>query len=362
MVKYVIVSNNVMPLPPLGYAGVEKLVFQLTVGLLNRGHEVILVAPDGTNITSKKMDMGKLKIIPSGPAMNDERSAYIKYKDAVSKIIESDPDTVMISHSWYGYELLFKIKYPKLKFMHTFHAPGGWPLPKDRKMRDMWLGGEFNFIGVSKYHARSLSEQMDGTPVNCIYNGVDPEEYKYREGSHNERKYDIAFVGVMNQGKGPLKLLQMLKNTKYRIIMAGEELFVNNPDYTDAVRNLASTMDNVEYYGFVSNGLKKEIFSKSKLLVYPYDYSWDEPFNLTVIEAGMMGLPSLLINRGSSMEISMPEFPPADTYEQLRYSIDEALKILSDTERMKEVSQKAIKHSMGFTLDKMIDRYETYFL
>jgi len=76
----------------------------------------------------------------------------------------------------------------------------------------------------------------------------------------------------------------------------------------------------------------------------------------------MMGLPSLLINRGSSMEISMPEFPPANTYEELRYRIDEALKILSDTERMKEVSQRAIKHSMGFTLDKMIDRYETHLL
>jgi len=76
----------------------------------------------------------------------------------------------------------------------------------------------------------------------------------------------------------------------------------------------------------------------------------------------MMGLPSLLINRGSSMEISMPEFPPANTYEELRYSIDEALKTLSNTERMKEISQRAIKNSMRFTLNKIIDRYETYLL
>jgi len=27
---------------------------------------------------------------------------------------------------------------------------------------------------------------------------------------------------------------------------------------------------------------------------------------------------------------------------------------------MQEVSQRAIKHSMRFTLNKMIDRYETY--
>ncbi len=365
MVKYIIVSTNVMPLPPLMYAGLEKLVTQLTIGLIQRGHEVVLVAPTGSNITSKGIDTSKLKIIDGGMPINNERQSYLTYKDALDRYISDNKDAVLISHSWFGYELLFKLKYPKLQVMHTFHGPGGWKIPTDKKLKQMFYDDEFHFIGVSKAHARYISEQMDFVPVDFIYNGVDPSEYPL---SHEDKKYDIAFVGVMNQGKGALKLLNMIRESKgemdsLNVVMAGEEVYIQDPEYTASVRNLASELKNVEYYGEVTNGLKKEIYKKSKILVYPYVQPWFEPFNLTAVESMMMGTPVLMMNNGSAKEligdnVNMKLFRPACDYDEFMHRLYEILPKLT---KDKSYSRTVHDNAMRFDIKHMIDRYEKYF-
>ncbi|MEM4605430.1 MAG: glycosyltransferase family 4 protein [Candidatus Pacearchaeota archaeon] len=131
---------------------------------------------------------------------------------------------------------------------------------------------------------------------NAIKNELSDEELKIiLEKRRHQKKFNILFLSNMERTKGWPKLLEaskILKDKKFlfNFFFAGswqnkkDKLFFF--DYLDK-NNLR---DSVFYLGQIKPEEKKEIFSKSHLLVFPTEYSL-ETFGRVIIEAMMYGLP-----------------------------------------------------------------------
>ena len=57
--RIVLISSGVVPVPPLGYGGLEQIVYDLAVELDRKGHEVHVVGPSESTISKT----GKIKLI-----------------------------------------------------------------------------------------------------------------------------------------------------------------------------------------------------------------------------------------------------------------------------------------------------------
>ena len=51
--RIVQIAPDVYPIPPIGYGGIEKVVYDLTEELVKRGHEVYVYAPKESSTSAK---------------------------------------------------------------------------------------------------------------------------------------------------------------------------------------------------------------------------------------------------------------------------------------------------------------------
>ena len=350
--KVIFISTAVMPLPPLSYAGVERLVYQLADGFSKHGIDTYLVAPTGTRPPKnvKFIDMGV-----SG-WNNNEEQAYINYKPLLEKII--DNDTIISDHSWAGYPYLMKIANPKIKMTHTFHALQPWKVPKQKILKEEFESGEWHFIGVSKALSKRLSVLMNA-PVDTIYNGVDEKDFKFYEGDRDDY---LLFFGVINREKGVDNFIDIV-GTRYRAKIAGEDEHVTDVNFVRGIIDYINReTPNIDYYGKVLHSEKLYLMQKALLMVYPYNPSWFEAFNLAFIEASMVGTPVLVSESGSMLELTegLPEIFRAKPNN--RILAEDLPKIIDELHKnFNYYSRKFRENAMRFTLDKMIENYIKYF-
>ncbi|MEM3986826.1 MAG: glycosyltransferase [Candidatus Methanomethylicia archaeon] len=354
--KIIEISTSVMPLPPRSYAGLELLVYELSVELAKRGHQVYLIAPIGSQ---KPKNLDNLHLIQTiKPSWNNpEREAFMVYKDIINKLIDSE--TIVHDHTWSMYPYLFKIANPKIKICHTFHGPNTFRLPQDKDVIEQIKAGDWNLIGVSYAHSKYLSEAMGNIPINTIYNGVDENMYPFYEG--NREDY-VLYFGLINNMKGADTFVDIISRTNYKAVMAGEDTFISDLNFVNNLINYISKETNIDYYGSVSFEFKKWLMQHAKLMVYPFNPFWMEAFNLAYVEASMIGTPVLVSEVGSMRELTqdLPDLYKAKPNNRILR--EDLPKIMEDLDQNFELRSKQFHdNAMKFTLEKMVDNYEKFF-
>ncbi len=350
--KVILISTAVMPLPPFSYAGLERLVYQLADGLAKRGIETYLVAPMGT------IPPNNVKFIDMGISgwNNNEEQAFINYRPILEKII--DKETVISDHSWQGYPYLLHIENPEIKITHTFHALQPWKAPKQKDLKEDFESGGWHFIGISKAQANRLSKLMNA-PVTTIYNGVDDKEFKFYEGDRDDY---LLFFGLINREKGVDYFIDIVGN-KYKAKIAGEDTFITDTNFVKAIIDYINrNCPNIDYYGSVIHQEKILLMKRAFMMIYPFNPSWFESFNLSIIEASMLGTPVLVSENGATLELTegLPDIFKAKPNN--RILAEELPHIIEELKsNYKYYSRKFRENAMRFTLDKMIDNYIKYF-
>ncbi len=351
----ILIGTQVFELPPRNYSGLEMIVSQLAQHLAKK-HKVYLVAPNGSYIPN-------VEIIESGPASpgNYERDAFLKYRDIITKIIERDPqNTIISSHSWGMYEYLLKIKNPSINITHTFHGPNILEMPKEKFLREQIMNGEWNLIGISKAQAKYHSDALGGAPVHVIYNGVDPNIYKFWDGYRDDA---ILYLGVMNREKGADKFAEMMIKYNYKAKMIGEDTLVTDQNF---VRQLIAYINaegkNIEFWGTVSHEYKLYSLRHSKLLVSPLHPMWFESFGLYFVESSMVGTPVIVTKSGAMTELTedLPDkFKAYKTVEDLENALPSVVEELNSN--FPKISKIFRDNAMKYTVDKMVENYEKFF-
>jgi glycosyltransferase involved in cell wall biosynthesis len=236
-------SHSVLPVR--GYGGTQRVVVWLARGLAQLGHEVTLLAPQGSRVPEARL---------VGLDPDDIRQPGFD----VARLL---PRSVDIVHA--HAPLPIAPSHPHVFTLHGNRRAGSTTPP--------------NTIFLSADHAR----RHGGTAY--VYNGVDQSEYIFRP---RKAEYDL-FLGRLHSIKGYRWAIEGAKRTGNRLVIAG--------GWRPSLRR------SLRYVGSVDGLRKAELLANARCLWMPA--LWDEPFGLTLIEAMMSGTSVLGTRRGALPEI-----------------------------------------------------------
>lgn len=275
-----------IPLPPPGYAGTERVVYNLTEGLVKRGHDVTLFSVEESH-TSAKLE----SILPKALGLQTDvkktqTSSFYPILHVAHCFEMAGEFDIIHSHAQYlGLPFAAVTKTPTL---HTFHRIFDFT-SEDEKDLVMHFG-KLNFASISN------AQRIDGINfLATVYNGVDTTVYKPLDAG-STRDY-LFWAGRLIDKKGPEEAIKVAHHLKMNLVMAGE---VTDKEYfekkirphIDGVTVQLAQHENSEH--IIS------LYQNAKVTIVPT--KWNEPFGLVPVESMACGTPVVSYHMGGVAE------------------------------------------------------------
>ncbi len=331
--KICVISSTVLPCLPLddpqnGYNGLEQIAWSTAAGLARRGHDVLLVAPNGS-----KPPPG---VMLHGTTIGEsEESAYSGYWKRL-------PDfDVTVDHSWSKWSYILKIedrlKAPVLGVVHApVHTMYSRPPPVLLPC----------IVAISDDQASQVSE-LWGVPARTCLNGIDLNFYRSNGSPRNDR---YLYLARMSRIKGPHLAVDIARSQRIKLDLVGDDRITGEPEL--AQRMMALAKHNIAYHGGVSRTRTVEFFSTAKALLHPA-FAFREPMGLSIVEAQATGCPVIASDHGALRETVVH----GETGFVVKTVAEMEELVRSDA--VAGIRSDACRASAErFSLDRMVKRYE----
>lgn len=358
--------------PTPGGGGMEKHVFELVRGLLERDVDVHIICEDRSHLPDPANELEE-RIIGVPPESLREEGWTERYQEKSQRFAEMlDPAAydIVHCHSHYGRDVALKLsgldQRPAL--VTTFHLtplgqleryrqlgilePEGAPI--DRAVAEMEatsarLSGRC--IAVSRGVQREIAH-FYGVPeerVSVIYNWYDPSTFdvqarrtaRERLGLQPDAAY-LLYIGHFQHHRGEL-LAEALRHLPPEMT-----LLVVHPEADEAIR--AEFGGRVVFYGYQPPERLGLLYASAALHCFPAVYSG---FGLVLVEGMACGCPPIVFNFSAMNEIVTPECgylvnePMAEAY---------ATAIVEALPSAPEKCEAAVRRSREFRMEPQIDR------
>lgn len=333
--KICVISTPIFKLPVVGYAGLEHLAWQHAVGLAQRGHQVSIVAPDGSDATGADViAIGQERTV-------DEYMAYSKYWKELLKF------DVIIDHTWNKWSLALraegKLKAPVLSVCHApINTMFSSPPPVEKP----------GIVCISQDQSDHYHALFGGKAV-VAYNGVDMDFYKYISVPRTDR---YLFLARFSTIKGPDLAIEACKRAKTKLDLVGDTTITGEPDYFEQCSR-ACDGNNIRMVGPASRGECVWRFSNAFAMLHP-NMRFREPFGLAPVEAMACGTPVIAWNYGA-----MRETIRHGETGYLVNSLDQMVTYINELNSKSAHSLQVMRETCRawaneFSVKRMIDRYE----
>ena len=285
--KILLTADPMIPVPPVGYGGIERIVDALARHYRSHGHEVGLIShPESTCSVDARFSWH----LTSGP-LGVARNAWVLLKSAGS----FSPD-VIHSFSRLGYMIPVLAK-PVPKVMSYQRHTGGRQIAMAARM----AGRSLLFTGCSEFIS-SMGRRAGGT-WGTVPNFVEPERITFV--AHVPPDAPLVFLSRIESIKGPHIAIEIAKASGRRLILAGNRA-ETGPEraFWDTRIQPQLGRDGIEWIGEVNDAQKNDLLGRAAALVVPIQ--WDEPFGIVFAEALAAGTPVITCARGAAPEIVEP--------------------------------------------------------
>lgn len=320
----------------VGYSGLECIAYHTAKGLAERGHEVSLIAPEGSSCPG-------VQIIPTGkPGDGDERRSYSRYWQELLKF------DVIIDHSWQKSSYLLKqegrINAPVLGILHApCHTMYQSPPPVDKPCIICISNDQAN-------HWRALHPLSD---ARVCYNGIDTEYHKAMNISRSNR---FLFLARFSSIKCPDTCIQAARQAKVGLDLIGDTSITNEPEFFQQIQ-AACDGKQIKMVGPATRGETVWWFSQAHAMLH-LAHRYREPFGLAPVEAMACGTPVVAWRFGA-----LPETVNHGQTGFLVKSLEEAVVACNelkdmDAGRLKLMREACREQVLKFTVQKMVQRYE----
>ena len=304
--RIVVVSTPVFRLPCVGYAGLEHLAWQQAAGLAARGHQVKLVAPDGSTCPN-------VEVIQIGPERISEKMAYSgfpAFTDQKGNVVRprhygywqqlTDAD-VILDNSWGKYSYLLKAEgATQAKVLGVLHAPVntmiGSPPPVEKPC----------IVCISKDQADHYEALFSPHRAKYVHNGCDPEFYKPMSGVKRTKRF--LFLARFSTIKGPSLAIEACKEAGVGLDLVGDTSITNEPEYLARCQAMCDG-EQIRMVGPCTRGEAVRWFSQAHCMLHPNFPcrekgmpGFREPYGLAPVEAQACGTPVICGDFGAMRE------------------------------------------------------------
>ncbi|HWV22942.1 MAG TPA: glycosyltransferase family 4 protein [Thermomicrobiales bacterium] len=285
--------------PPHGYGGIERVVFDLVESLTAEGCEVILCAPEGSQTHArlipnvpKPLGLDMTEAEKSHLFAQASRNAYRIARDTGADLIHDHTDFIPPR----GYPI---------PIVRTIHGPAT-PAALQNAHRMSRHGDALVAIShrQREIFERKARERWDDSHalhfVDVIHNPIDVAAAPFYPAS--EKRGYVAFLGRAHWEKSPDSAIRVAQAAGVPLMMALRVTTEEQSYFEAVVEPLEHSIKNLaKYVGEVSGHEKDELLGRASAVLFPSP--WEEPFGLVLIEAGARGTPVIALARGAAPEI-----------------------------------------------------------
>jgi len=282
--KVAITADPEIPVPPILYGGIERIIFMVIEELTKSGHEVTLFAHKDSKVPCK--------LVPY-PSTGQRKIDIIKNGACISKHILGAKFDVIHSFGRLAY-LTCVLPLNIKKIMSYQREP---TISQINFAMRLARKNSLYFTGCSEYIAKQIRPYA---PSFAIHNFVDIDTYDFKD--HLPLDAPLIFLGRVEEIKGAHLAIQIAKKTGRKLIIAG-----NIPDTTKHKNYFEKQIrphlddEQIKYVGPIDDQQKNQLLGQSAAFLMPI--LWDEPFGIVMTEAMACGTPVIALNRGSVPEV-----------------------------------------------------------
>ncbi len=286
--RILLTADPEIPVPPVTYGGIERIVAGLIEELTARGHKVGLAAhPDSTASVAA--------FFPWPGTESQNRGDTVRNALALRRAVRAFRPDVIHSFSRLMYLLpLLRSRVPKVMSYQRDTT-----LKPIQLARRMARAGTLRFTGCSEYIC-GLGRAAGGD-WTAIPNFVDLDKYKFQPAVSPNAP--LVFLSRVEPIKGADVAIRIARRTGRRLIIAGNHA----TDDSDNGRFWRERIEphlgrnGIDYVGPVTDIQKDELLGRAAALLVPIQ--WDEPFGIVFAEALACGTPVISRPKGALPEI-----------------------------------------------------------
>lgn len=278
--RIAVIAPPWLPVPPPGYGGTEVVLDGLARGLVEAGHEVLLIGhPDS------KCAVKRLAIVPAEDAQPMGR-AVSELEHALGAYAAAADYDVISDHTTAGPVVALTSPHPPV--VATNHNP----FSRGREAIYRRAADRVGLVAISHSHAATTDLRVG----SVIHHGIDVAGLP---AGHGDGGY-LATLTRMTHDKGVHRAAALAHTAGVPLRIAAKVRTTREHEYFDeCVRPLLK--GDVEFIGEVDAHGKRELLGGAIGLLNPTE--WAEPFGMTMIESLACGTPVIGTARGSAPEI-----------------------------------------------------------
>ena len=283
-----ITTDAEIPVPPLLYGGIERIIDMLIAQYIKKGHKVTLFGHKDSKIDAE--------LIPYPSTSSLGVKNILKNTLTVSKLLTDKAlKDVDVVHSFGRLAYLIPILPTSLPILMSYQREP--TISQISKAVSLSKKNTLHFSGCSEYIASQIRPYA---PSYVVFNGVPIEIYDYQEEIEDDAP--LVFLGRIEHIKGTHIAIEVAKKAGRKLIIAGnipKDDEQTNYFNTQVKPHLDDTQ--IVYVGAVNDTQKNEILGKAAAFLMPI--LWNEPFGIVMAEAMACGTPVIGFGRGSVPEV-----------------------------------------------------------
>ncbi len=280
--RIAVLADPELPVPPVLYGGIERVIHFLVEGLAARGHDVTLFA--------HRDSAAACRIVPYPGLSSHSRVDLLRNAATVARhVLRGGFDLV---HSFGRLAYLTPLALSRVPRLMSFQRP----ITHASISQATRLFGETLQFSVCGEHMVGALAPM--ATWHVVPNGVPMASYTFRSAVAADAP--LVFLGRLERIKGPHAAIEVAQRTGRTLVLAGNIA----PDHRDYfAREVAPHLDGkrIRYVGPVDDAQKNVLLGSAAALLMPIE--WDEPFGIVMAEALACGTPVVGLRRGAVPEV-----------------------------------------------------------
>jgi len=284
--RIALIADPELPVPPVLYGGIERIIAMLVNSYVKLGHEVSLFAHQDSKTDGK--------LFPYQGKTSNKPVDIIKNSYLINKELYRHRYDIIHSFGRLFY-LLPQLPRNLPKLMSYQREPTISQIIKANRLAKT---NSLAFTGCSAYISNQISPFATAHP---IFNGVDLNVYDFK--SEVSTDAPLVFLGRIEPIKGVHIAIKVAQHTNKKLLIAGNIPSEFENYFEQEIKPHLS--EKIIYVGPVNDVKKNEILGKALAFLMPIE--WNEPFGIVMAEAMACGTPVISFNRGAIPELIIPE-------------------------------------------------------